>query len=267
MRRERLRAALPRDPRPAPGPAPQPALVHFHTKTRCGSAPSYREPLRDSGRAAVQEYGGALRWAGASRLTPASRAQPGFEDRSPWRLPPAAGLRGRPAARRAQAVRTGGVAAQAPSPPRVAPAPSRRRLAGFAAGATAGRSQTPRQVSGAAARAGGPAREARGGSTGVSWPLSAGRVPGMPGGDEEETGAGGGLPSRPSSCRASASSSPAQTAVYNGMWTRLPRRWPEIFLSLRGPFWRILLCSAWARVQLRQMRVPVPGSSSPRFPG
>lgn len=51
-----------------------------------------------------------------------------------------------------QAVRTGGVAAQAPSPLRVAPAPSRRQPAGFAAGATAGRSPTPRQVSGAAAR-------------------------------------------------------------------------------------------------------------------
>lgn len=180
VRRERLRAVLPRGPRPAPGPASHPALVHVHTKTRCGSAPSHGEPLSDSGRAAVQEHGGALPWASASRLTPASRAQPGSEDRSQWRLPPAAGLRGRPAARRAQAVRTGGVAAQAPSPPRVAPAPSRRRPAGFAAGATAGRSPTPRQVSGAAARAGGPAREARGGNTGVSWPLSAGRVPGMP---------------------------------------------------------------------------------------
>lgn len=106
--------------------------------------------------------------------------------------------------------------------------------AGFAAGAAAGRSPTPRQVSGV--EAGGAAREARGGSTGVSWPLPGRSGPGDAGGGEEETGAGGGPPSRPHSRRATASPSPAETAVYNGIRTKIRRHWGRDLSVTEWPF-------------------------------
>lgn len=84
-------------PRQAPLHTP-----HWFITTRKHGAAQLRATESPFVTAAVQERGGALRWAGASQLTPASRAQPGSEDRSPWRLSPAAGLRGRPAARRAR---------------------------------------------------------------------------------------------------------------------------------------------------------------------
>lgn len=142
----------------------------------------------------------------------------------------------------------GGVEAQAPSPPRVAPAPWRRRPRGIRSGS--GR----REIADAAAGERGGGRR------------------GSPGGTGREhrrfLAAPGPVGSR--GCRVEAKRRPGRVGVHPPgrtpgappprprppkqlFTTESGRRFgasrAETFLSLNGPFWRILLCSAWARVQ------------------
>lgn len=147
-----------------------------------------------------------------------------------------------------------------PAPPRVPPAHPRRGLRGTRSGSDPRRSPTPRQVSGA--EAGGDGGHGAGATLflGLFQPVGSRGCGVERGGDQGWVrhilqaalpSAPLPLPRRPKQLFTTKSERSSR------------RRGAESFLSLKDPFWRILLCSAWARVQLRQMRVPVPGSSSP----
>lgn len=129
----------------------------------------------------------------------------------------------------------GGVEAQAPSPPRVAPAPWRRRPRGIRSGS--GR----REIADAAAGERGGGRRGSPGGAGREHRrfLAAPGPVGSRGCRVEakrRPGRVGGPPSRPHSRRASASPSPAETAVYNGIRTKIRRQSGRDLFVTEWPF-------------------------------
>lgn len=212
------------------------------------------ESLRDSGSAArlpVCELGAAPRWAGASRLPPRPAQSAG-----------AAHRRGAERTARSSAGEPGGsagVEAQAPSRRARRSRPSRCGPQGTGSGSVPG--EIADAAAGERAEAGGPGRHWAEALRflGLSWPVGSG----MPSGTRrrwvDEAHPPGRTPGRASLTLPRRPKLLFTTKSGRGS----QRRWAEIFLSLSGdPFWKILLCSAWACVQLQQMRVPVPGSSS-----
>lgn len=230
----------------APSAAPGPASAFPHkTRVNLSSDRQIPEPLRDGGRAArlsVQQHGAAPRWAGASRLLPL-----GTERCHPPRAERTVGARRQASQRASERGGLAGVETQAPSGPHVPPALPRRGLRRTRSGSDPGRSPTPRQVSGAeAGEYGGHGAGAtpflglsqrvgslgcgveRGGDQGWVRRILQAALPGAP----------LLLPRRPKQLFTTKSERSSR------------RRGAESFLSPRDPFWRILLCSTWARVQL-----------------